>query len=119
MPEPGNPGPAGQGDRPAPHASTRAVLDEFALGNPEDPLRFGDLVSDLRQTAFGMLLFVAVLPAFLPLPGVAGALREPCPLPFVAPCRRPPRTTAGMRRPPPSTEPDHDTPSPHGRPARD
>ena len=77
MPEPGNPGPAGQGDRPAPHASTRAVLDEFALGNPEDPLRFGDLVSDLRQTAFGMLLFVAVLPAFLPLPGVAGAISGP------------------------------------------
>ena len=29
------------------------------------------------QTAFGMLLFVAVLPAFLPLPGVAGAISGP------------------------------------------
>ena len=76
-PEPGTAGPPGQDDRPAPHPSTRAVLEEFAQGNPEDPLRFGDLVSDLRQTAFGMLLFVAVLPAFLPLPGVAGAISGP------------------------------------------
>ena len=76
-PEPDKPEAPGQDDRPAPHASTRSVLDEFALGDPEDPLRFGDLVSDLRQTAFGMLLFVAVLPAFLPLPGVAGAISGP------------------------------------------
>lgn len=62
---------------PAYSATTRAVLDEFAQGDPEDALRLGDLVSDLRQTAFGMLLFVAVLPAFLPLPGVAGAISGP------------------------------------------
>ena len=77
MPEPGQSEAPGQDETPVPHASTRAVLDEFALGDPEDPLRFGDLVSDLRQTAFGMLLFVAVLPAFLPLPGVAGAISGP------------------------------------------
>ena len=76
-PDPGAPGSPDKHEPPAPHASTRAVLDEFAQGNPEDLLRFGDLVSDLRQTAFGMLLFVAVLPAFLPLPGVAGAISGP------------------------------------------
>ena len=76
-PDPGAPGSPDKHEPPAPHASTRAVLDEFARGNPEDLLRFGDLVSDLRQTAFGMLLFVAVLPAFLPLPGVAGAISGP------------------------------------------
>ena len=59
------------------HVSTRAVLDEFASGDPDDHLRLGDLLSGLRQTAFGMLLFVAVLPAFIPIPGVAGAISGP------------------------------------------
>ena len=69
-------GPApGTGDNA--HVSTRAVLDEFASGDPDDHLRLGDLLSGLRQTAFGMLLFVAVLPAFIPIPGVAGAISGP------------------------------------------
>lgn len=59
------------------HASTRAVLDAFAAGDPDDHLRLGDLLSGLRQTAFGALLFVAVLPAFIPIPGVAGAISGP------------------------------------------
>jgi hypothetical protein len=53
------------------------VLDAFAEGDPDDHLRLGDLLSGLRQTAFGMLLFVAVLPAFMPIPGVAGAVSGP------------------------------------------
>jgi hypothetical protein len=60
-----------------PAASTRAVLDSFAEGDPDDHLRLGDLLSGLRQTAFGMLLFVGVLPAFIPIPGVAGAISGP------------------------------------------
>ena len=59
------------------HVSTRVVLDAFAAGDPDDHLRLGDLLSGLRQTAFGMLLFVAVLPAFIPIPGVAGAISGP------------------------------------------
>ena len=69
------PGASGKGVRE--HASTRAVLDAFAAGDPDDHLRMGDLLSGLRQTAFGMLLFVAVLPAFLPIPGLAGAISGP------------------------------------------
>ncbi|HEY5971650.1 MAG TPA: exopolysaccharide biosynthesis protein [Pseudoxanthomonas sp.] len=59
------------------HTSTRAVLDAFAEGDPDDHLRLGDLLSGLRQTAFGMLLFVGVLPAFIPIPGLAGAISGP------------------------------------------
>lgn len=59
------------------NASTRAVLDAFADGDPEEQLQLGDVVSGLRQTAFGMLLFVGILPAFLPIPGVAGAISGP------------------------------------------
>ena len=59
------------------HIGARAILDDFASGDPEDHLRLGDLLSGLRQTAFGMLLFVGILPAFLPIPGVAGAVSGP------------------------------------------
>lgn len=72
---PDQPGAAAPGNRV--HTSTRAVLDAFAEGDPEDHLRLGDLLSGLRQTAFGMLLFVGVLPAFIPIPGLAGAISGP------------------------------------------
>ena len=72
---PGEPGEAAPGNNA--HTSTRAVLDAFAEGDPEDHLRLGDLLSGLRQTAFGMLLFVGVLPAFIPIPGLAGAISGP------------------------------------------
>ena len=91
-PDPGAPGSPDKHEQPAPHASTRAVLDEFAQGNPEDLLRFGDLVSDLRQTAFGMLLFVAALPAFIPIP-IGGALSGPLVVLIAA------QLLVGLRRP--------------------
>ncbi|MEO6518922.1 MAG: exopolysaccharide biosynthesis protein [Pseudoxanthomonas sp.] len=59
------------------HVGARAVLDGFASGNPEDHLKLGDLLSGLRHTAFGMLLFAGILPAFLPIPGVAGGISGP------------------------------------------
>ncbi|MET0893438.1 MAG: exopolysaccharide biosynthesis protein [Pseudoxanthomonas sp.] len=59
------------------HVGARAVLDDFASGDPDDHLRLGDLLSGLRHSAFGMLLFVGILPAFLPIPGVAGAISGP------------------------------------------
>lgn len=64
-------------DDRAPPPSTRAVLDGFAQGDPDDHLRLGDLVSGLSQSVFGVLLFIAVLPAFLPIPGAAGLISGP------------------------------------------
>lgn len=69
--------PPGGSDDGTPPPSTRTVLDGFAEGDPDDHLRLGDLVSDLSQSVFGMLLFIAVLPAFLPLPGAAGLISGP------------------------------------------
>ena len=60
-----------------PHAGIRALLDDFALGDPNQVLRLGDLLSGFGQSAFGMLLFIAVLPAFIPIPGVGGAIGGP------------------------------------------
>lgn len=59
------------------HAGIRALLDDFALGDPNQVLRLGDLLSGFGQSAFGLLLFIAVLPAFIPIPGVGGAIGGP------------------------------------------
>ena len=54
----------------------RAILDSLAEGAPEDLLALGDLMSGLGRRAFGMLLFVCVLPAFIPIP-IGGAISGP------------------------------------------
>jgi len=59
------------------HTSTAALLDRFAAGDPEEVLRIGDLLKDFGPAAFGMLLFIGVLPAFIPVPGVGGAIGGP------------------------------------------
>jgi hypothetical protein len=63
------------GDRVAPHG-LRAVLDALCDGDPDAQLPLRELVGDLGQSAFGVLLLVAALLAFLP-PGVAGAVSGP------------------------------------------
>lgn len=57
--------------------TTVALLDGFANGDPDDVLRLGDLLKDFGPAAFGMLLFLGVLPAFIPVPGVGGAVGGP------------------------------------------
>lgn len=61
----------------APPAGTRALLDALATGDPDDQLRLEDILAGLSRQVFGMLLFVATLPAFIPVPGVGGAIGGP------------------------------------------
>lgn len=63
-------------DRP-PEVGTRALLDGIADGDPGESLRLGDLFQGLGDRAFGMLLIAATAPAFIPIPGLAGALSGP------------------------------------------
>jgi hypothetical protein len=56
---------------------TRALLAALAAGDPGDTVRFRDVFAGLGERAFGMLLFVATLPAFIPIPGVGGAVSGP------------------------------------------
>ena len=58
-------------------AGTRALLDAFTLGDPDEVLRLGDVFAGLGKRSFGMLLFVSTLPAFIPIPGVGGAISGP------------------------------------------
>ena len=55
---------------------TRALLDAFAVGDPDDILSLRELLAGLDRRAFGMLLFIATLPAFIPIP-VGGAISGP------------------------------------------
>ena len=64
------------GQRKPHEQGTRAILDALAQGNPDDLLTLDTLLAGLGRRAFGMLLFVASLPAFIPIP-VGGALSGP------------------------------------------
>ena len=63
--------------RTSAHAGTRELLAALTLGDPEQVLTLRELLHGFGRNLFGMLLFLATLPAFLPIPGVAGALSGP------------------------------------------
>ena len=65
------------GRHPDGSLGTRELLDALAQGDPEDSLRLEDVLAGLSRQVFGMLLFVATLPAFIPIPGVGGAIGGP------------------------------------------
>jgi hypothetical protein len=54
----------------------RALLDGFRPGDPAEVLSLELLMGGLGRRAFGMLLFVSILPAFIPIP-VGGAISGP------------------------------------------
>lgn len=54
----------------------RALLDAFAQGDPDEILPLSGMLAGLGRRAFGMLLLVATLPAFIPIPG-GGAIGGP------------------------------------------
>ncbi|MGY1457397.1 MULTISPECIES: exopolysaccharide biosynthesis protein [unclassified Luteimonas] len=62
---------------PPAQASVRAVLAALAAGPADDVVTLRSVMEGLGGSLFGMLLFIATLPAFLPIPGVAGALSGP------------------------------------------
>lgn len=55
----------------------RTLLAMASQGDPLQRLHIADVLGGLAQGAFGMFLVLAILPAFIPLPGVAGALSGP------------------------------------------
>ena len=73
-------------------ASTRELLAAMSLGDPADQLRLRDLLTGLGKRVFGMMLFVAALPAFIPIP-IGGALSGPLVVLIAA------QLLVGLRRP--------------------
>ncbi|ADV27706.1 Exopolysaccharide synthesis ExoD [Pseudoxanthomonas suwonensis 11-1] len=64
------------GPTPARSGLTR-LLDGFAQGDPDELLTLDHLLGDLGRSAFGMFLFVSILPGFIPVPGAAGVVAGP------------------------------------------
>ncbi len=87
------PEPAARARRRKPHeAGTRAILDALIDGDQQQTLDFNALLGGLGRRAFGMLLFVAALPAFIPIP-IGGALSGPLVVLIAA------QLLVGLRRP--------------------
>ena len=83
--------------RPAREHGTRAILDRYAEGDPAQTLRLDELLSGLGRRAFGMLLFVSALPAFIPIP-IGGAIAGPLVVLIGV------QLLLGLRRPAPSAD---------------
>jgi hypothetical protein len=62
--------------RGADERGLRTLLDGYTAGDPDELLRLRDLLAGLERRAFGMLLLVAILPAFIPIP-IGGAISGP------------------------------------------
>ena len=68
---------------PPPPASTLALLRALASPseNPDsaagEPLRLGDILAQVGERVYGVLLLIATLPAFIPLPFGVGAIAGP------------------------------------------
>ncbi len=55
----------------------RTLLGMFEKGDPAEQLSLGQVLHGLEQSAFGMFLFIAILPSFIPIPGIGGAVSGP------------------------------------------
>ncbi len=73
-------------------AGTRALLDALIEGDQQQTLDFQSLMGGLGRRAFGMLVFMATLPAFIPIP-IGGAVSGPLVLLLAA------QLLIGMRTP--------------------
>lgn len=61
----------------SPELSTSGLLAEIARGDGGSEVTFEQLLERFSHRAFGVMVLVATLPAFLPLPAGAGAISGP------------------------------------------
>jgi hypothetical protein len=57
-----------------PPITTRGLVDELAIGNPDEELSFGELLDRFSERSFGLFLLLVMLPTFIPIPVGVGAL---------------------------------------------
>lgn len=78
MNSPADPSPAPDQSRPEyQNEGIRTLLAMFDHGDPDERLRLGQILQGLQQSAFGVFLFIAILPSFIPVPGLGGAVSGP------------------------------------------
>lgn len=54
--------------------TTRALVEELAIGNPDDALTLGELLDRFSERSFGLFLLIVMLPTFIPIPVGVGAI---------------------------------------------
>lgn len=64
-------------ERAAPSNGIARLLRAFTQGDLQEVLALDRLLYGLGRSAFGMFLFVSVLPGFVPIPGFAGVVSGP------------------------------------------
>ena len=68
--------------------TTRALVDELAIGNPDDTMTLGELLDRFSERSFGLFLLIVMLPTFIPIPlgmgAVSGGLASLIGLQFLA-----------------------------------
>lgn len=62
---------------PPTEGGIRALLAAYAVGDPDQVLPLRALMAGLGRRMFGMLLFIAAIPAFIPIPGAGGVVSGP------------------------------------------
>ncbi|MGV8959180.1 MAG: exopolysaccharide biosynthesis protein [Stenotrophomonas sp.] len=55
----------------------RSVLAMFEHGDAAEHLPLQRILQNLQQSAFGVFLLIAILPSFIPIPGIGGAISGP------------------------------------------
>ena len=70
-----------------------ALLELARSGDADEVLTLRAILGDLQDSAFGMFLLIAIIPSFIPIPGVAGAISGPLVMLVGA------QMLAGLRRP--------------------
>ncbi len=93
MSSPADPSAPNQGRPEYRNEGIRTLLAMFDHGDADERLQLGRILQDLQQSAFGVFLFVAILPAFIPIPGLGGAVSGPLVILIGA------QMLCGMRRP--------------------
>ena len=57
-----------------PPITTRGLIDELAVGDPDEELTFGQLLDRFSERSFGLFLLLVLLPTFIPIPMGMGAI---------------------------------------------
>jgi hypothetical protein len=77
MNSPADPATDGTGSDGYRNEGIRTLLALFEHGDPAEHLPLRHILQNLQQSAFGVFLFIAILPSFIPIPGVGGAVSGP------------------------------------------
>lgn len=64
-------------ERPAREPCTSQILADLARSGDSDTVTIGEILAHVHTRAYGVLLILVLLPAFLPLPVGAGAVSGP------------------------------------------